>query len=104
MAAKLTQLADFTIDTAGSRETLSATSVRVISVIIAANKSNVGKVYVGDSAVASGVGQELSPGEALSIDAGSRFNHSETLDLADIYVDTETNGNKVKVSYILARR
>lgn len=99
MAQKLFTLAAITISTAGTRQAISSTAVPVASYLIEADASNTGKVYVGDSTVASTNGVALSAGESLSAES----HEDDELDLSDVYVDTATNGNKVRVQYIKRR-
>jgi len=58
---------------------------------------------VGDSTVSSANGIELAAGECISIEGEELRGNFLEVDLADIYVDTETNGNVVRVAY-MARR
>lgn len=99
MILKLFTLTPVTIDTAGTREAISGSSVRCKSVIISADSLNTGKVYVGDSSVSSTNGVELSAGEDIILDADYLGNAEDELDLSDIYVDTASNGNKVRIQY-----
>lgn len=77
-----------TVTASGTAETLSS-SQRVKSVTVVAKTGNTGQVYVGGSDVASTTNDGLAPGDALEV--GSE----EWLDLNDIYVDVDTNGEGV---------
>ncbi|MDA1347840.1 MAG: hypothetical protein O3A47_03100 [Chloroflexi bacterium] len=77
-----------TVTAAGTAVALSGAQ-RVKAVAIVAKTGNSGQVYVGGSDVASSVNDGLAPGDAV------RFEAVEWLDLADIYVDADTNGEGV---------
>jgi len=77
-----------TITTAGTQLALNA-STRVKSVVIIAKSANVGQVYVGDSTVDNTINDGLDAGESLSIEA------LDWMDLADIFLDVDTNGEGV---------
>ena len=77
-----------TITAAGTAEALAATD-NVKSVTIIAKASNVGQVYVGGSDVASTTNDGLDAGEVLSFEAHA------FMDLADIFIDVDTNGEGV---------
>ena len=77
-----------TVTAAGTAEAL-ASAQRVRSVTIIAKTTNTGQVYVGGSDVASTTNDGLNPGDELEIPADN------WLDLADLYVDVDTNGEGV---------
>ena len=77
-----------TVSASGTAEALSS-SQRVKSVTVIAKTGNTGQVYVGGSDVASTTNDGLAPGDALEV--GSEG----WLDLNDIYVDADTNGEGV---------
>ena len=77
-----------TVTAAGTAEALAA-SKRVRSVTIIAKASNTGQAYVGGSDVASTTNDGLDPGDELEIPS------ENWLDLADIYIDVDTNGEGV---------
>ena len=78
-----------TVSAAGTAEGLSASSQRVKSVTVIAKTGNTGQVYVGGSDVASSTNDGLAPGDVLEVPAEG------WLDLADVYVDVDTNGEGV---------
>ena len=73
----------------GTAEALVSASQRVKSVTIIAKSGNVGQVYVGGSDVASTTNDGLDAGESLDIVAVN------WMDLADVYVDVDTNGGGI---------
>ena len=79
------------VTTAGTQVPLSATSVGFESLIIQANSSNGGKIYVGNSNVDSTNGIELVALSSIILDGG---------DLKDVYIDSTVNGEGVKFLYV----
>ena len=77
-----------TVSAAGTAEAI-ASAKRVRSIVIIAKSGNVGQVYLGGSDVATTTNDGLDAGETLSIEAVG------WMDLADIYVDVDTNGEGV---------
>jgi len=77
-----------TVTSAGTAVALHAAQ-RVKSVTIVAKISNTGQVYVGGSDVASATNDGMAPGDSLSIPA------ENWLDLNDLYVDSDVNGEGV---------
>lgn len=63
---------------------------------------NTGVVGLGDSAVASTNWYEMAAGDELILDNTSEGTPGRLLefDLAQIYVDAATNGDKVSISYL----
>ena len=77
-----------TVASAGTAVALSG-SQRVKAVTIIAKSTNTGKVYLGGSDVSSSTNGGLAAGDSLNFEAVN------WLDLADIYVDADTNGEGV---------
>ena len=77
-----------TVSVSGTAEALSS-SQRVKSVTIIAKSGNTGQVYVGGSDVATTTNDGLDSGDAIEITA------ENWMDLADIYLDVDTNGEGV---------
>ena len=77
-----------TVTTSGTEVAL-ATTQRVKTVTIRAKVGNTGNIYVGGVGVATTTNDGLAPGDALTITA------KNWLDLADIYIDADTNGEGV---------
>lgn len=103
MAVKLTTMAAVTVATAGTRQQISASNLYALSVAIQAKKANTGKIYVGDSSVSSTRGHELAAGETYIVDGQGKPNSLEEVNLADLYVDAQTNGEGVNVTYVARR-
>ena len=83
-----------TVGTAGTRETLVASSTRARRVEITAETDNTGVVVVGGSTVvaaqASRVGTPLNPGDTMTI---------EIDDLQKIYLDSTVSGDGVTYNF-----
>lgn len=101
MALKVFTLAPIDVPSAGTRVQVISTYSPVSTITFQAAEGNTGKVYIGDSNVASGRGISLDPGEFLSVSADlSGRSGGEELDLSDWWVDAETSGNDVKILYM----
>ena len=75
-----------TVTAAGTAEALVAAIQRAKAVTIIAKVGNTGQIYVGGSDVASTTNDGLAAGESISIEAFT------WMDLADIYLDADPNG------------
>ena len=75
-----------TVASAGTAEALGSQVVKR-GVIIQALSTNTNNVYVGGSGVTSALGIELTAGESVPIECD---------DVADVYIDVDTNGEGVK--------
>ncbi len=78
-----------TVSAAGTAEALSSTSQRVKALTLTAKAGNTGQVYIGGSDVAAATNDGLAAGDTLEIPAVN------WLDLNDIYLDADTNGEGV---------
>jgi len=100
---KLIPLAQTDVPTAGTRVRLNGgTSRLVTTVIIQAATGNTGNIYLGDSSVDSTHCHQLAPGASITLNADQDMENEDKtyLDLADMYVDTATNGNDVNISVV----
>ena len=77
-----------TVSSAGTAVALSATQ-RVKSLTIRAKAGNAGQVYVGGSDVSSTTNDGLDAGESVDFEAVN------WLDMADVYIDVDTDGEGV---------
>lgn len=75
-----------TVASAGTAEALGSQAVKR-GVIVQALSTNTGKVYVGGSGVSNASGIELTAGESVPIECD---------DIADVYIDVDTNAEGVK--------
>lgn len=103
MARKFTPLARITVAAAGTRQAVSASVIYSPSVLITADSTNTGIIYVGDSSVSSTQGEELAAGQSMAIEGEWVGGTQGEVLLSDLYVDASVSGDKVRVSY-LARR
>ena len=78
-----------TVTTAGTAESLVSTSQRVKSLVVIAKKGNTNQVYLGGADVASTTNDGLDAAETITIEAVG------WLDLADIYLDVDTNAEGI---------
>ena len=78
-----------TVATAGTAEPLVSTSQRVKSLVVIAKKGNTNQVYLGGADVAATTNDGLDAAETITIAAVG------WLDLADIYLDVDTNGEGI---------
>ncbi len=78
-----------TVATAGTAEPLVPTSQRVKSLVVIAKKANLTPVYLGGADVASTTNDGLDAAESITIEAVG------WLDLADIFLDVDTNGEGI---------
>lgn len=93
-------LGDITIDVAGTPEPLSATQILTPDCSITAPSTNTGLVYIfGINQTSSSSGVKLRPGESTAIIGPKYGGTTEEFDLARIYVDAATSGDKVTVAY-----
>ncbi len=77
------------VSTAGSAESLVSSSRRVKRVQIVALSTNTGQVYVGGSDVATTTNGGLGASGSIALEAEG------WMDLKDIYVDADTDGEGV---------
>lgn len=80
-----------TVATAGTRETLVASSTPCRSVTMTAEDSNTGKIYYGGSTVSSSLGDYIFPAQKITI---------EIDDVQKIYIDADVSTDGVKFSYL----
>lgn len=98
---KLRTLADKTVAAAGTAEPISATSIKARAVYIQGLDTNTNDVYVGDSNVAAGRGIQLDSRVRVKFTAEGPGSSAEFFDLSEIYIDVDTNGEGVKITYII---
>ena len=89
-----------TVTVAGTPVPVSASQIIAPGCLIQAAKSNTGVIYAGGTDLdATHRGIELGPGEAVEIVGPGISGSEEEINLAQIYVDAATSGDKVVVSY-----
>ena len=82
-----------TVAAAGTAERLQSSDQLVRSVVVRAKSGNTGNVYVGDATVSSS-DPGIAPGDRLNL-RGDPY-----LNLFDIFIDVDTNGEGVDVWYL----
>lgn len=100
---KLTTMTPVTVAVSGTRVALSATSLKVSYVMIQRDPSNAGSVFLGDVSVTTSNGITIgssSPSIAMSADDTEADEDKGYFDLADMYIDAATSGDKVRIAYI----
>ena len=100
MATRIAQLSQLTLTSGGTRQALSSTLLIGYSVLITAESTNTGAVYIGDVAVTSTNGVRLTAGQSFLINCDALGGGEEKIDLRDIYWDG-TTGDKIRVSYMV---
>ena len=78
-----------TVASTATAEALASAAQRVRSVTVLAKLGNSGKVYLGGSDVTTSTNDGLDPGDVVTIPA------ENWLDLKDIFIDVDTNGEGV---------
>jgi hypothetical protein len=96
---KIVTLPPITVVSAGTRVKIDAAAQDVKGVIVQADSANTGKIFVGDITVTSSNGFTLNAREALAIDPASPNNPAE-MDISTIYVDSDTSGSIVRITYL----
>lgn len=90
-----------TVSTSGTAVQLTTSTRPTPSVIITADPTNNGTVYIGDSNVSqsSRTGQPVGASESLDLESPAQFGTEETLDLTKIWIDATSDGDSVIISY-----
>ena len=90
-----------TVAVAGTRDRLSASSVPVAQAFIQAKSGNTGKIYIGDNTVASTVCAELGIPQSGMLLPALRVapSRATSVNLTDIYIDSQVSGEGVNVWY-----
>lgn len=94
-----------TVATAGTRVQVSSTDLFVTAIYCETPRANTGYIYIGTSTVSSTVFfHEFAIGKdtwsMASPVAGMGRAPSNCFNLADFYVDSSVNGEKVKITYL----
>jgi hypothetical protein len=90
-----------TVTTAGTRERLTTSDLKVPAVLIQAEVSNTGQVYVGDNQVSSSsCGIELDSGDSITLSAASMGWANGQISLKDIWLDVEVSTDGVWCTYL----
>lgn len=96
MALKLVTLSPVTVTTAGTRVRLHPSNLESRCLVIQADSANTGIILVGDVTVTGSNGIQLKAGDSVSITPDTT---DIEINLSDYYIDTDTNGSVVRISY-----
>ena len=90
-----------TVAAAATSEQLTTSNIRVPAVVITAERSNTGYVYVGDKEVSSTrYGVDLSAGDSIRMSAVDYGWANAELSLKDVWLDVSVSGDGVSVMYL----
>ena len=90
-----------TVTAAAAQERLTTSNVQVPAVVITAERSNTGYVYVGDKEVSSTqYGADLSAGDSIRILAADYGWADAKISLKDIWLDVSVSGDGVSAMYL----
>ena len=89
-----------TLGTPGAAQRVSLSEIPVEAVLIQAERTNSGDLYIGDSSVDSSKGIPLRPGARFCVDGDREHGAPCYIDLKSIYFDGATAGDKIRVLYI----
>lgn len=96
-------LPQVTVATAGTAVPLSALELKVASVVVQWDPSNTGDIYIGESDVTGTKCIKLNSGNPvieITVDDTAADEDMSVVDLAEIFVDAQVNGDKVNVAYL----
>ena len=85
-----------TVTSAGTAEALASSDTLIKALTIKADEANTNKIYPGDSTVDNTYAGPLSAGDSLSL----TWPEGDMGNLADIYIDADTNGEGVVFWYL----
>ena len=89
------------VTTAGTAERISSTDLYVTAVTFRAKKGNSNDIYIGDSDVASTY-PDLDANQTVTFEAPIVNGHHSAINLKEIWIDVDTNGEGVDVWYVRA--
>lgn len=89
------------VTTAGTQEVLTSLTRSVMSVVIQAESTNTGIIYVGESSVSSAsYGTELAAGDSIAFKMQDFGSVVMKVKLDSIWLDCSVNGDGVSVLYL----
>ena len=90
-----------TVTTAGTQVQLTTSDIRVPAIIIQAERSNTGYIYIGDSEVSSSnYGVDLGAADSQTITSQTFGLAGATISLKDIWIDASVSTDGVSVLYL----
>lgn len=99
MSQKLKTGSVVNVPASGTRVALSSTELKSSNIVVQAASGNTNKIYVGDSTVTATNGISLEPGQTINVTGDVRRGGGDEYDLSDIFVDADTNDDKVRVMF-----
>lgn len=103
MAQKLVTLAAQTVSSPGTAQQVSIIPTPITTIIFQAHPDNDGRVYVGDSNVASNRGMLLDAGDVWSVVVDMRSHAIDEMILSDWYIDASDGSQIVQIQYMKRR-
>lgn len=91
-----------TVTSAGTAEALSATTLWVSDLLIQPISTNGGNIYIGDSTI-NNTGPYIAVTDNWEYRGDDVRGHAKEIDLADVYIDADSNGEGVIFSYTIRR-
>ena len=89
------------VTTAGTQVRSSTTDLYVTSVTFRAKKGNTNDIYIGDSDVSNSY-PDLDANQTVTFEAPIVNGHHSAINLKEIWVDADTNGEGIDVWYVRA--
>lgn len=106
MATKFVTGTVVTVPTAGDAVQLltSTPAARAAaSILVQAQYSNTGYIYIGDENVTDTDGLMLGPGETIEFGGNDRRSGQDELILSDLYITSDVDGESVRVGFFVRR-
>ena len=89
-----------TVTTAGTRERLTTSNKAVASVVLQAESSNTGVVYVGDSQVSASNGIALNASNTIAFTNDDLGSSDAKISMKDIWLDVSVSTDGVMAIYL----
>jgi hypothetical protein len=89
-----------TLALAGTAQKLSAAEIAVEAILIFADATNVGTIYLGGTGVTSSNGIPLTAGQEIPIYTDRAHGATADIDMSTIYINGDSTGDKVRIIYM----
>lgn len=99
MAKTVPAMIKVVVAAAGTPQQVSTTTQRFLSAIFQAASANTGLCYIGIKSDPTAPRLEISPGDAVTLSVGFSRDLKQWFDFIDIYVDADTDSNRVNIAY-----
>ena len=91
-----------TVSSSSTAERLTTSNIRVSAIILQAERSNTGYIYIGDSEVSStNYGIDLNTADSITITAETFGLAGATISLKDIWLIPSVSGDGVSAFYLV---